>query len=510
MEQRAQSVPGPELVFGLAGAVGTDLGLIAEILSETLNEVNYKSHLVHVIELLREINGLETQLKDNPVYDRYASRMDVGNEFREKVKRGDALALLSIQYIREQLRGKLSPGSGPASRYAYILRSLKHVDEVEILREVYGPGFFLISAYTPREIRRDNLARKIAGSQYAEKEPNHEALADELISRDEKEPEKFGQDLRDTFPLADVFVDASRPREEIKYALSRFIALLFNYQFNTPSREEYGMFHAYAAALRSAELGRQVGAVIASEDGEIISVGMNEVPKAGGGLYWPDDSPDMRDFQIGWDSSDQMKMNNVAEVLDKLQKENLLSNEFSALPREERISRAIPLLKRTRIMASIEFGRAVHAEMAAFMDAARRGISVKGAVLFTTTFPCHNCTRHIVTAGISKVLYIEPYAKSLGHELHRDSVTLEQRCSQEAVLFEPFTGIAPRQYLNLFRMGTRKNPDGTRVTWDKLKSYPRLFPAFSSYLNNEDLKGQALRELMDVTGLEPRTKGGHT
>ena len=47
------------------------------------------------------------------------------------------------------------------------------------------------------------------------------------------------------------------------------------------------MFAAKAAALRTLDLSRQVGAAIFSADGEIISMGSNEVPKAGAALIGP-------------------------------------------------------------------------------------------------------------------------------------------------------------------------------------------------------------------------------
>ena len=47
------------------------------------------------------------------------------------------------------------------------------------------------------------------------------------------------------------------------------------------------MFMAFASALRSADLSRQIGAVIA-HDNEIIATGANDCPKSGGGLYWPE------------------------------------------------------------------------------------------------------------------------------------------------------------------------------------------------------------------------------
>jgi hypothetical protein len=49
-----------------------------------------------------------------------------------------------------------------------------------------------------------------------------------------------------------------------------------------------------------------------------------------------------------------------------------------------------------------EFGCSVHAEMEALLACARSGRSARGAILYTTTFVCHNCTRHIIAAGISK------------------------------------------------------------------------------------------------------------
>lgn len=55
----------------------------------------------------------------------------------------------------------------------------------------------------------------------------------------------------------------------------------------------------------------------------------------------------------------------------------------------------------------------MHAEMFAITDAARRGLSVRDATLYCTTFPCHMCARHIIASGIRKVVYIEPYPKSM-------------------------------------------------------------------------------------------------
>ena len=68
------------------------------------------------------------------------------------------------------------------------------------------------------------------------------------------------------------------------------------------------------------------------------------------------------------------------------------------------------ILDGTEVDDLTEFSRAIHAEMEAILTVAREGRhSLVGATMFTTTYPCHNCARHIVAAGISKLIYIEPY-----------------------------------------------------------------------------------------------------
>ncbi|WP_422109159.1 deaminase [Aeromonas salmonicida] len=45
----------------------------------------------------------------------------------------------------------------------------------------------------------------------------------------------------------------------------------------------------------------------------------------------------------------------------------------------------------------------MHAEMDAITSLARLdGPSSKNKIIYTTTYPCHNCARHIVAAGIKK------------------------------------------------------------------------------------------------------------
>ncbi len=129
--------------------------------------------------------------------------------------------------------------------------------------------------------------------------------AEYLIDRDQQEPnDRMGQKVGKVFHLADFFVDVDHGME---VAVKRLVELFLGNVFITPTRSEQGMFLAHASAWRSASLQRQVGAMIATKDGSVISVGTNEVPKTGGGLYWEGDDPDFRDFQRGDEVNDDMK-----------------------------------------------------------------------------------------------------------------------------------------------------------------------------------------------------------
>lgn len=76
-------------------------------------------------------------------------------------------------------------------------------------------------------------------------------------------------------------------------------------------------------------------------------------------------------------------------------------------------------------------------------DAARLGKQVKNGILYCTTFPCHNCTKHILASGIQKVVFLEPHPKSQAKALHGDEVEIETETQPGKVSFVPFLGISP-------------------------------------------------------------------
>ena len=297
----------------------------------------------------------------------------------------------------------------------------------------------------------------------------------DLIARDEKETGEGGQNVRDTFHRADFFVEAHT--KQLDAQLERCLRALFGDPKVTPTKDEVAMALADRAARRSAEPGRQVGAAVANREGDVVAVGCNEVPRAFGGQYWPDD-PDVladedndgREMHRNTDTNSARQAEIASDILFRLRDD--LKPE--ALGDPERLSAAV---LGSSLGEITEFGRAVHAEMAAITTAARLGISLRGGTLLTDTFPCHNCARHIVATGIRRVVYIAPYAKSRAHLLHEDSIVVappSDRRPEDKVIFEPFIGVAPRRFDELFGHLQRKNEDGTIRDFDPKVAEPRV------------------------------------
>jgi hypothetical protein len=80
--------------------------------------------------------------------------------------------------------------------------------------------------------------------------------------------------------------------------------------------------------------------------------------------------------------------------------------------------------------------------------------------------------------------------------LHRDSVVIEDDGQSDKLAFLPFVGVAPRQYLTLFSMRTRKTADGKIASWDGQTAMPVALGPHKSYFEAEDWRGDELKKKM--------------
>jgi Deoxycytidylate deaminase len=517
MEKGSSSLEkNPELVIGLVGAVGTDLSLVVDVISEVLETVSYSYEEIRFSSLIRDI-GRYSNLKEffEETEDvRIDAHMEACDDLRRRCGRGDILALLATQKIRA-IRSNISEASRPLERFAYILNSLKHPDEIKRLRDIYGSSFILVSVYSPKNLRLDVLAKKIAHKHFEGTDTApYRSIAETLILKDAKsQVDEYGQNVNDAFPLADIFI-RMESRSEIFNRLKRAFYLWFQHPFITPTIDEYGIFSARASSLRSSDLSRQVGAIITSKSGDILTSGFNEVPKPGGGVFVDDDGSDSnlddREFRVGKDTTVSVKEELIGEIVKRLYENKWLSKKsksISNLVEELLYGSSAEVLKGTRVSSIIEFGRIIHAEMAAITDAARRGVSIQGATLYCTTYPCHMCARHIIASGIDRVVFIEPYPKSMAKDLYQKSLIVDGDVNHineasNAVRFESFVGVAPRRYMEFFSMPRRKNENGVAVTWNPRNSSPRIVQNFQAYTETEAGWGAWIDSSKELIGIE--------
>ena len=64
----------------------------------------------------------------------------------------------------------------------------------------------------------------------------------------------------------------------------------------------------------------------------------------------------------------------------------------------------------------------IHSEINAITDCAKRGVSLEGAKIYITHYPCLNCFKSIASCGIKEVFYLDDYNNnSIVEELANDS-----------------------------------------------------------------------------------------
>ena len=289
----------PELVFGIAGPIGVDIDAITDSIILALRDVGYVSKPIKLTKAMLAYPTKTAKIKDE---DNFADLMNFKMSYADDlcIENGDLaimarIAIKAIREIRREIGGDIDV---PQAKVAYIVRQFKRPEEIHLMRSVYGKQFILISAYGSLEARTGILlGREKKSSSTLLKDSDHANAVDQLVERDASESNMFGgQQLRDTFHLADVFIDGIA-KQEMDSKLTRFTRSFFGLNTSAPSKDEYGMYAAKSASIRSCDLSRQTGAAVFSADGEIIVQGCNEVPKAFGGTYWDLETPDFRDVQ---------------------------------------------------------------------------------------------------------------------------------------------------------------------------------------------------------------------
>jgi deoxycytidylate deaminase/dephospho-CoA kinase len=496
----------PEFVFAIVGHIGSGTSTVAEQVRSVLQSASFDTYILKArteIERWARKTGQLEGIGDNSDIGHTKRLQKLGDDYRKQKEDSSVVAAALIRSIVEKRK---SAGIGESddgvvlpdkTRRAYIIDALKHPEEAALLRRVYGPKFILIGVVCDEDVRADRLKKKFENA--------GEVEARRLMESDAQSDESWGQKVSKTFHLADLFVDNTPERFsdpntkvgnrewKIPDQLSRLVRILTYEDVVRPTLAETGMYVAYGAQSRSACLSRQVGACLTDLQGDVISIGYNEVPKAGGGVYGADlidasDEPEHGDHRCAYrEGDDQQYCSNTREQNEIIERTISMIPVLAAMSEEDKRALAKEMRK-SPIGSLLEFSRAVHAEMDALLSAARKGRETAGTLMFVTTFPCHYCARHIIAAGVSEVHYIEPYPKSQAFKLHGDALVrsrsaIRSRGDEEkhkSVLVVAFTGIAPRMYAHAFLKDRELKDSNTgtkkigRTEWGDSWYYSRI------------------------------------
>lgn len=103
-----------------------------------------------------------------------------------------------------------------------------------------------------------------------------------------------------------------------------------------------------------------------------------------------------------------------------------------------------------------------------------------------------NCAKHIIAAGIEKVVYIEPYPKSKALDFYKIEISQDRKDIRKKVVFMPFKGVGPHRFVDLFSMQsirwyarTRKQTNGYVVDWERNTANLRNPMGLLNYIDME-------------------------
>ncbi|MFH0770543.1 MAG: deaminase [Candidatus Peregrinibacteria bacterium] len=285
----------------------------------------------------------------------------------EATKRGITHTRENLQNTGNDLRSSGGPGVlGIRVREAvlrdpsfdWIIDGIRNPAEIDELKKL--PGFQVVGITAPSDLI---IAR------VTERDREVAVLSpDEILKRLDRErgvgESEGGQQVGKCLELVGYTIVNDGSIEELQRKMDHFLRLLSGE--DRPTFSEIFMEIAYTWAKRATCLRRRVGAVIA-KDSQQLTAGYNGAPRG---------------------------VPHCAEMGGCL-----------------RQKLGIPSGQRHEIC------RGTHAEQNAITQAAKLGISIEGGTLYCNCFPCVICTKMILNAGITTVVYDSDYDDPLSKEI---------------------------------------------------------------------------------------------
>lgn len=413
--------PKKQFVLGLTGPVGsgvTTLSLALEgngfaraSLSEPIKD-EFKRRRQ------RTDGNLEFQFDELHIKDFRKQLQDIGNEGR--------LANPHC-WIEKALEGKDKEEN-------IVIDGIRNLQELQYLRSRFSQQFFLVAVHASPDVR---------WSREKDVYDRNQKLFERDDARDADEETPSGQQVTKCVQQADYVLvndgsDGSKASQKAKlYAQIQEDVRLMQASGDASAAyrrdakpDEVHMATAYAQSHMSQCLKRHVGAIIVNTDNLPLSLGYNENPV---GM-----SPCINAYRRCFKDDDMhAKLETYAgkrcpscgTAQAELADPWLCCNESC---RKDLKLAFFP-------SRNMELCTAIHAEERAIRSL--HGRSAQDGTIFSTTFPCFQCARYIVDAGLKRVVYVEAYPVKEAREF----------LTKNRVTVDPFQGFKSRAFNIIFR-----------------------------------------------------------
>jgi deoxycytidylate deaminase len=199
-----------------------------------------------------------------------------------------------------------------------------------------------------------------------------------------------------------------------------------------------------------------VGAIIVGERGYVLGGGWNEVAEGqiGCGDRTIRDIKNINDIPIEMHGKEEFRIFLLNKYKDDFDRHFCYREEYEQFKRTMKYDRKKSDKGKSNIeqdersssnVKAQQYCRALHAEENAIIQTAKiGGMGLRNTTIYTTTFPCELCAKKIYQAGISRIIYSEPYPEALSEDVFlNDGI--------RKIEIEPFEGVKSHSYYRLFR-----------------------------------------------------------
>ncbi|MDT8302289.1 MAG: AAA family ATPase [Sedimentisphaerales bacterium] len=417
-QQKKDKLARPNLVIGLTGPFGSGCGEMRKVL-ESLN--------FHAFKISDDIRG---------ELNRTGELIEKGKQNWRKVLQdhGNKKRKEDQSYWINKVVGRINEAN--IGNDKVVIDGFRNFQEVQKIREIY-PIFFLVAVCAEKNERWQRVKKDYDGYNEFERDDR----------RDRSEDFDWGQNVQKCVDDADYVYNNNEnffvyPQGEEEPNLDKigrtlekqaeeFVGLMQEVEgCRGPNPEEVQMAAAYAQSNSSKCRKRHVGAVITiKRNGQEfpISMGFNENPPR---------VPTCYQLQVCCKDEDmaaKLKARGRSICCPLCGKRHTDLSEPWLCECGENLKECLYPNR------NMELCTAIHAEERAILSLGGRS-SMDGR-LYATTFPCFQCARLIIDAGICEVVYVEAYpTKETAEFLEKNGVRVK-----------PFIGFTARSFFRVFK-----------------------------------------------------------